>query len=160
MSNIDAHSSNDSHSKRTEAANSFQRTHRSPTLVSSTSSLDSFLMDFPGDSDFFDGMHNAFDSNTIDDSNNGEGGGGVGTSQLSMGSNTVSSSSLHDQPQKQIHLQNVASSDLGQSQQVISAPAPAATATAVNNTVPEFLYQLTKMLSHDNREIIEWSNGE
>jgi len=28
-----------------------------------------------------------------------------------------------------------------------------------HNTVAEFLYQLTKMLTDDNREIIEWSNG-
>ena len=28
------------------------------------------------------------------------------------------------------------------------------------NTVAEFLYQLTKMLTDDNREVIEWSNGE
>jgi hypothetical protein len=28
------------------------------------------------------------------------------------------------------------------------------------NTVPEFLYQLTKMLTDDNREIIEWVNGK
>ena len=28
------------------------------------------------------------------------------------------------------------------------------------NTVPEFLYQLTKMLTDNNREIIEWSNGK
>ena len=28
------------------------------------------------------------------------------------------------------------------------------------NTVPEFLYQLTKMLTDNNRDIIEWSKGE
>ena len=33
-------------------------------------------------------------------------------------------------------------------------------ALVTNTTVPEFLYQLTKMLTDDNREIIEWSNGE
>jgi hypothetical protein len=27
------------------------------------------------------------------------------------------------------------------------------------NSVPEFLYQLMKMLTDDNRDIIEWSNG-
>jgi hypothetical protein len=30
--------------------------------------------------------------------------------------------------------------------------------TANANTVPEFLYQLTKMLTDNNRDIIEWSN--
>eukprot|EP00547_Thalassionema_nitzschioides_P004285 CAMPEP_0194221786 /NCGR_PEP_ID=MMETSP0156-20130528/31341_1 /TAXON_ID=33649 /ORGANISM="Thalassionema nitzschioides, Strain L26-B" /LENGTH=429 /DNA_ID=CAMNT_0038952313 /DNA_START=199 /DNA_END=1488 /DNA_ORIENTATION=+ len=29
-----------------------------------------------------------------------------------------------------------------------------------NNTVPEFLYQLTKMLTDDNRATIEWNNGK
>jgi hypothetical protein len=28
------------------------------------------------------------------------------------------------------------------------------------NSVPEFLYQLSKMLTDNNRDIIEWSNGE
>lgn len=31
--------------------------------------------------------------------------------------------------------------------------------TPNTNTVPEFLYQLTKMLTDNNRDIIEWSNG-
>ena len=29
-----------------------------------------------------------------------------------------------------------------------------------NNSVPEFLYQLTKMLTDDHRDVIEWSNGK
>ena len=29
-----------------------------------------------------------------------------------------------------------------------------------NNTVPEFLYQLTKMLTGGHNDIIEWSNGK
>lgn len=37
------------------------------------------------------------------------------------------------------------------------SPGPPNTNT---NTVPEFLYQLTKMLTDNNRDIIEWSNGE
>ena len=32
--------------------------------------------------------------------------------------------------------------------------------TAGNNSIPEFLYQLTKMLTDNNRHIIEWSNGK
>lgn len=35
-----------------------------------------------------------------------------------------------------------------------AAPVPA------NNTVAEFLYQLTKMLTEDNRQVIEWCNGK
>ena len=33
-------------------------------------------------------------------------------------------------------------------------------AGAVSNSIPEFLYQLSKMLTDDNREIIEWTNGK
>jgi len=43
-----------------------------------------------------------------------------------------------------------------------SARAPAATqapAAPNSNTVAEFLFQLSKMLTDDNKEIIEWSNG-
>ena len=44
----------------------------------------------------------------------------------------------------------------------VPAPPPATTSvhTATTNTVPEFLYQLTKMLTDNNRDTIEWSNGE
>jgi hypothetical protein len=41
----------------------------------------------------------------------------------------------------------------------IAAIALAGTGTAAGNSIPEFLYQLTKMLTDDNREIIEWSKG-
>lgn len=34
------------------------------------------------------------------------------------------------------------------------------TAVPANNTVAEFLYQLTKMLTDDNREVIEWANSK
>lgn len=37
------------------------------------------------------------------------------------------------------------------------APAPAA---PNSNTVAEFLFQLSKMLTDDNNEVIEWSNGK
>ena len=33
------------------------------------------------------------------------------------------------------------------------------TGSAPNHSIPEFLYQLTKMLTDDNKAIIEWSNG-
>lgn len=39
---------------------------------------------------------------------------------------------------------------------VAPTPAPAA---PNNNTVAEFLFQLSKMLTDDNKEIIEWNNG-
>jgi hypothetical protein len=37
---------------------------------------------------------------------------------------------------------------------------PAAATQPNNNTVAEFLYQLTKMLTDNNKETIEWTNGE
>lgn len=54
---------------------------------------------------------------------------------------------------------------------VLSAPAPDAQSAAApapvqapaapnNNTVAEFLFQLSKMLTDDNKEIIEWNNGK
>jgi hypothetical protein len=39
----------------------------------------------------------------------------------------------------------------------VQAPAPAA---PNSNTVAEFLFQLSKMLTDDNSEVIEWSNGK
>jgi hypothetical protein len=39
-----------------------------------------------------------------------------------------------------------------------AAPKPAA--SEQSTSVPDFLYQLVKMLTDDNREIIEWSNGK
>ena len=41
---------------------------------------------------------------------------------------------------------------------VVMASAVTNSNTANANTVPEFLYQLTKMLTDNNRDIIEWSN--
>jgi len=41
-----------------------------------------------------------------------------------------------------------------QSSSTVTSVAPA------NNTVAEFLYQLTKMLTDDNREVIEWNKGK
>lgn len=35
-----------------------------------------------------------------------------------------------------------------------------ASSSSHNNTVPEFLYQLTKLLTDDNRHVIEWSKGK
>jgi hypothetical protein len=37
---------------------------------------------------------------------------------------------------------------------------PAAATQQNNNTVAEFLYQLTKMLTDNNKETIEWTNGK
>ena len=42
-----------------------------------------------------------------------------------------------------------------------SSFATSPTASTLNNTsVPEFLYQLTKMLTENNNDVIEWSDGK
>jgi len=170
MSNINNDSSNNSgNSTAVDADANTLRNHRRPTLVSSASSLDSILaMELPDSADLFDGMDSAFrNDDTIDEDDNifpRENGMGS-TSQLLMpASNSVSSSSLNDQQhQMQLQLPTVLASaaDLQQQQGQFVHPRAAAPAPAVamNNTVPEFLYQLTKMLTPDNKEIIEWSNG-
>jgi hypothetical protein len=55
---------------------------------------------------------------------------------------------------------------IGQHQQQPAPPQEPNSSTLVsvvsgttNTSVPEFLFQLTRMLSDDNREVIEWSNG-
>lgn len=42
----------------------------------------------------------------------------------------------------------------------VSSSANSSKGSSGNNTVAEFLYQLTKMLTDDNRETIEWNNGK
>jgi HSF-type DNA-binding len=42
----------------------------------------------------------------------------------------------------------------------VSAPAAIASTVAVNSSVPEFLYQLTKMLTDPNKDVIEWVSGK
>lgn len=42
---------------------------------------------------------------------------------------------------------------------VVASAAVGPATIALNGSVPEFLFQLMKMLTDDNREIIEWSNG-
>mmetsp|Transcript_23619 Transcript_23619/g.55963 ORF Transcript_23619/g.55963 Transcript_23619/m.55963 type:complete len:462 (-) Transcript_23619:546-1931(-) len=44
--------------------------------------------------------------------------------------------------------------------QISSSTGVLVASTPNTNTVPEFLYQLTKMLTDNNRDIIEWSNGK
>ena len=50
-------------------------------------------------------------------------------------------------------------STVGQVQISPSTGVVVPSAVPSTNTVPEFLYQLTKMLTDNNRDIIEWSNG-
>jgi hypothetical protein len=42
----------------------------------------------------------------------------------------------------------------------VSAPAAMSSSMVGNSSVPEFLYQLTKMLTDDNRDVIEWAKGK
>lgn len=60
---------------------------------------------------------------------------------------------------------NVSSHDLGaqrvQSNMSVSGVASTSAAAIVNtNSVPEFLYQLTKMLTDNNSDVIEWAHGK
>lgn len=63
----------------------------------------------------------------------------------------------------------VASSSFGPSGMLLSAPVPIISRPAAaiqapapannNHAVAEFIFQLTKMLTDDNRDVIEWTNG-
>jgi hypothetical protein len=57
-------------------------------------------------------------------------------------------------PPSSISLMGRTTMQLSPSTGVVVSAAP------TSNTVPEFLYQLTKMLTENNRDIIEWSNGK
>jgi hypothetical protein len=43
--------------------------------------------------------------------------------------------------------------------QTTSSPSAVSVTQALSGTVPEFLYQLFKMLTDNNREVIEWADG-
>lgn len=69
-------------------------------------------------------------------------------------SSTTSLNQLFPELAMQTLLQPVDES--GEPMPQVPVPAPA---IAVSGSVPEFLYQLTKMLTDDNSDVIEWSNG-
>eukprot|EP00541_Cyclophora_tenuis_P000687 CAMPEP_0116547942 /NCGR_PEP_ID=MMETSP0397-20121206/4053_1 /TAXON_ID=216820 /ORGANISM="Cyclophora tenuis, Strain ECT3854" /LENGTH=548 /DNA_ID=CAMNT_0004072521 /DNA_START=244 /DNA_END=1890 /DNA_ORIENTATION=+ len=48
----------------------------------------------------------------------------------------------------------------GAGHQIQGQPVSGAPSSTPHHPIAEFLYQLTKMLTDDNREIIEWSNGK
>jgi hypothetical protein len=64
-----------------------------------------------------------------------------------LGSNHVARAGQHH-PNGRIHPSTAA-----------SAP-PSVAAPIISGTVPEFLYQLFKMLTDNNREVIEWADGK
>lgn len=109
--------------------------------VSSASSLDSFIMDLPStaDPDAYDTSHPL--RTTQDDSD-------------------------HYASTSQITQFDMGRAGLGCGPFILS-PTPGLSSSGVivsgaasHCSIPEFLYQLTKMLTDDNRGIIEWSNGK
>jgi len=86
---------------------------------------------------------------------------GSGNSNLYLGENTNSTQEHHQlQRPSSIALSvqsGTVSMQISPSTGVVVA---SATNTTNTNTVPEFLYQLTKMLTDNNRDIIEWSNSK
>lgn len=67
---------------------------------------------------------------------------------------SVPPAALEHEPQSASNVTGTGSLQISSSTGVLVASTPN------TNTVPEFLYQLTKMLTDNNRDIIEWSNGK
>ncbi len=81
---------------------------------------------------------------------------GLTTNNVTFISGTASVGALE-------HLPSVTSStslSAPPTMQITSSTGVLVASTPNTNTVPEFLYQLTKMLTDNNRDIIEWSNGK
>lgn len=139
-----------------------------PTEVSEASSLDSFLMDLPPDSDFAHALQmncDEFDNETTEgeDFPNGSSNSLPGYDCMTFSAQGFdfnageSMSSLHDGLQAPAAMPPVMPTVGRRS----SAPASTSSSSfAVNNSVPEFLYQLHKMLTDSNAEVIEWSTGK
>jgi HSF-type DNA-binding len=142
-----------------------------PTQISSSSSLDSFLLNLPTSSDTGSPHYMNIDAYGNNDT------------EADYGANWSSSNSLPahvaegdrsaqdlgsipeqvDHPNGNLGVPDPTSSNLHfrpvQSRRV-SAPAAMASTVAVNTSVPEFLYQLTKMLTDENKDVIEWVSGK
>ena len=73
-------------------------------------------------------------------------------------SSTVSAGTL--EPASSAPATSTVQSSTSTSIQITSSTGVLVASTPNTNTVPEFLYQLTKMLTDNNRDIIEWSNGK
>ena len=113
------------------------------TQVSSDSLLDSFLMDLPEPSVYQNTISNNSNIGTIDPS-----GTGVADPLAAVHVPTLPDP-LHTTTAPSMILPNLTT---------VAVPTTAA-AVISNNSVPEFLFQLTKMLTEDNREVIEWNHG-
>lgn len=129
---------------------------RPPVQVSSSSSLDSFLIDLPAASvsDVL-ALHmntNGFENDDMTDESHK-----VDTSELFRAPVEVTSAALapalYEPP---LGRGGLHAAMLPQSHGTMVS---VAAASVVTNSVPEFLYQLTKMLTDNNKDVIEWSNG-
>ena len=121
-----------------------------PVPVSSQSSLDSFMMELPSSDSGIDSTI----PTTLNDLNSATAtAAAVASASMTAPAQAPAPVLLPRNP----HLEEGGASFFGIQQNSI-VPAPAL--PPPTSSVPEFLYQLTKMLTDDNREKIEWSNGK
>jgi hypothetical protein len=129
--------------------------------VSSASSLDSFLMELPApaafgldmqaaserDEQYYDPTGNSIQDEEYKESHDDD-----------MITNDAAEISEHllDDDDDDLQAQHMELLAPPSTEMMLSAPQ---TAVAVNSNTPEFLYQLTRMLTEDNSDVIEWSNG-
>ena len=127
-----------------------------PSHVSSASSLDSFLMDLPEPSDFSVGnmlrLENGFDDETADSDIMKVAMRAYDPVPLQPEATIVPAQQQPPLVSTSLMMPETRMESL----QLV--PEPTST-VAVNNSIPEFLYQLIKMLTEDNRDVIEWTNG-
>ncbi len=129
-----------------------QEQNQPPKHVSSTSSIETMLNDTVTQSR--NAMQPVLSHQSLDSTitQNTSPGGPLGISQNPQARFLSQSQAAAAPPSKtsQTHVQIQPSTGV-----IVESTMPTTT-----NTVPEFLYQLTKMLTDNNRDIIEWSNGE
>jgi hypothetical protein len=143
--------------------------HRIPaaTVSSATTELDTFFMDFDPQSAMGSGENNESNEATVDmdDYHTTE-----SSNSLNDYSNMPFSSQLdYDFPIREsthIRVDRVGlmtQSHNNHEADIVHPTVSVATASVSpplnNNSVPEFLYQLTKMLTENNNDVIEWSHG-
>lgn len=169
-----------------QTTSSLQRHHHNPVTVSSFSSIDTAGYDL--NDNLHENNHNSNNHNitqlstttllppfplssSMHESSNSL------MDNSNSGTPYAASSQQPQQQQPQQHQQPTQPSSLmttaGGTNNVAMQPPPPPTSSSTEatnsgvqsvapttNAVPEFLYQLTKMLTDNNREIIEWSNGK
>ena len=122
-----------------------------PPLVSSASSLDTFYAAaFPnGTNDLLDLPQQLLNTTTSSSDSNAATHPGA--------PNATSSSSEQEAPIQRLPTRETPLLHTP-SGNIVSLPAGAAPVSG--GSIPEFLYQLTKILTDNNRDIIEWTNGK